>query len=696
MLFVPIVIAFAVTSFAFTVPGYSSLQRQALEKRADDITDDIFLNLDIDDINFIDYNLLQLSKFNGTTCNVCKGKFKYARDIIDQNPDKEHLVTLMLYKDCLATATYSDSCGYTNFFITTKSDNFEHFNEEFDSGITSGTSVNFLDNDFLNVIKNFNMSSEIDLEYYCHFKNSRACELPKTPDVEELFNIESWWPAKKNEYNSPPVYKNNSEKFNVLHITDFHIQPRYQVGAEGNCTNYPCGIPESYNKVLPSKNYNFTTYYKNLDPTINTFEFSFYPNARYDDLKYEKGDYYDFVHYRGWNFQNSPATSFGAYLSDAPELLMNNSLVEIANLHKNKSFEIALFTGDLIDHDSSHCTPNITKNTETLGFNLIKRYLNNIPLMPSLGNHDSFPYAQVAPLEFDQQHHYQYNIEEMVNLWVNNEYFPEKDANDLKKHYSGFSYVTNRGLKIIGLNSNAYYTDNLWAYLDQTTNPDLFGQWKFLVDELVESESKGQRVWIMAHIPSNNFDVLPIQSHIFAKIVKRFSPYTIAKDQFSILYSTNATTATEEDIINMSWVAQSVTPYTNFNPSFRWYEVENESFNIINAYNYYTQLNETFTNNGEEPVWGLEYSARDAYDPNHEWPQDAPLNGTFWHRYVAKQLWNTTDIAFNQKFMNYKYRLSPLTPNCTDQKYHDLSYTCYNDNNCFLYFLADDNMNCQK
>ena len=91
----------------------------------------------------------------------------------------------------------------------------------------------------------------------------------------------------------------------------------------------------------------------------------------------------------------------------------------------------------------------------------------------------------------------------------------------------------------------------------------------------------------------------------------------------------------------------------------------------------------------------MEYSARESYDPKGTWPKDAPLNGTFWHSYVSKYLWNTTDTHFNQKFMNNKYRQSPLTPNCTTAK-NALDNKCFNDNNCFLYFLSDDNINCQK
>lgn len=694
--------AFGKIAVGHTVPGYNSLQRQGKRDTTQDKTDEIFRNLPIRDADFINVHLRNLTSYNTTKCDNCKHRVRYAQSLLDEYPDQSHLVTLLLYKYCVKTAKNPDSCLYTDFFITTASKNV---NEYGDLDITSDTAVNFFDNDFQNVIRNFNTSSELDLEYYCYFKGLKACPLPDSPDVDEMFDVQSWWPEKKPEYNLPPQYKNNSERFNVVHITDFHIQPRYEVGEESNCTEVPCGIPESFNKVLPGKDYNFTTYYKNLAPGFEAFNFSFYPDARYDDLDYIKGEYYDFPKYRGFNFANAPATPFGAYLSDSPELLMNNSLAEVARFHAEKGFELLLFTGDLVDHDGLHCTPEFTKNAETLAFTLMKDYLDNIPIMPSLGNHDTFPFAQVAPLEFDHNHSYQYNIDDMVNLWINNEWFEGKDANDLKQHYTGFSYVTNRGLKIIALNSNPYYVDNLWAFLDQSTNPDLYGNWKFLVDELLDSELKGQRVWIMAHIPPNNADVLPIQSRIFGKIVERFSPYTIAnmfyghthRDQFTILYANNvsAADAVASDVVNMAYIAQSVTPYTNFNPSWRWYEVEHESFNIINAYNYYTQLNVTFNNGGEEPQWELEYSARDAYDPEHTWPEDAPLNGTFFHEYVASRLWNLSDVEFNQEFMGYKYRLSPLTPNCTTPN-GTLSNVCYNDNNCFLYFHSDDNIRCQK
>ncbi|CAI5760528.1 unnamed protein product [Candida verbasci] len=668
-----------------------------------DLTDEIIKSLDIEETSFIYHNLDKLSKLKGNKCDQCKQRMKFAKSLIDENPDMKHLITLMLHRDHLreGISTYDWFKIYQNFFVTTNSQNFIKLGDNLESGYSLESSINFFDNDFLNLIKHFNLSSDLDLEYYCYFREHKACELPKTPNLQELINIESWFPAKDPKYGLQPSYKNNSEIFNVLHVSDFHLQLRYQVGSEANCTNLPCALPESFNEYLPD-NYNFTTYNKNLEPSTNQFEFSFYPRGKYDNLNYTKGEYFNITHYLGWDFHSSPATPFGAYLADAPEILINSSLIDMAKLHKEKNFEIFLFTGDLVDHDGIHCTANVTKYVETRVFNLIKNYLHNMTIIPSLGNHDSYPYGQVAPLEFDEHNHYQYNTEEIIKNWINNEWFDEKDANDLKKHYSGFSYITNRGLKIISLNSNAYFRDNLWAYIDQTTKPDLFGQWKFLIDELVESEKNNQRVWILAHVPPNT-DTLPIQSHIFARIIKRFSPYTIAhlffghthRDHFSILYDVDSIKiAKEENVVNMAYIAQSVSPFKNFNPSFKWYEVETESFNIRNSYNQFTKLNDTFVNDGNEPIWEYEYSARELYDPNHEWPKNAPLNGTFWHRFVVEILLNTDDIEFAQKFINHQYRLSPLTPKCDNN--NKLSNECYNENNCYLNFHSDDVINCLR
>ncbi|KAI5953592.1 hypothetical protein KGF54_002964 [Candida jiufengensis] len=699
-----VLVLFTTNVFAHYVPGFDSLQVQvSVAKRATNLLDPTYTYLPDKALDFINLHIKNLTNFNGTKCDTCKYRIKYGKSLIEEFPDQQHLVSLLLFKFCIIQNNNTESkCDNNDFFVTTQPKSSSILNNTYDSGYGLDTSINFYDNDFLHMLKNFNTSSELDLEYYCFYKGNSACKLPKTQDVDKFYGVQNWWPAKQPQHHFQPNYTNNTERFNVLHITDFHIQPQYAVGAETNCSQGICGFDESFNTALPDKNYNFTNYYKKFNPNISSFELSFYPDARYENSTYIKGELYDIPKTRGWNFANAPGTSFGGYKCDSPELLMNNSLVEVAKLHQQKQFEFVVFTGDLVDHNLLTCTAERTKHDEIRSFQLMKHYLNNIPVLPSLGS--IFPYAQLPPLHLgnESMDQFQYNIDEMADLWINNEWFEEKDRNDLKRHYSGFSYVTNRGLKLIGLNSNSYYQKNLYSYVNLAANPDSFGTWKFLIDELVESEKKGQRVWIQAHIPVSDFDTLPLQSRIFGKIVERFSPYTIANifyghthlDQFRVLYSSNATAATavEKDIVNLAWVAQSVTPIGSFNPAFKYYEVENESFNIMNAYNYFTFLNETFVNGGKEPVWNYEYSARDY---GSDWPQDAPLNATFWHNNVIKKLANQTDISFNQKFASLQYRYGPGAPKCANGTV--ISDDCYDENYCVMAnFYSDDYQACLR
>ena len=125
-----------------------------------------------------------------TKCDQCKFRIRYGRSLIEEYPDKSHLVSLLLFKHCLVINNNTESkCDNVDFFVSTDSKNFQKFNDNFDSGIKQVGSVNFFDNDFLHMLKNFNVSSDLDLEYYCYFKGKGACKMPATKDVEELWGI---------------------------------------------------------------------------------------------------------------------------------------------------------------------------------------------------------------------------------------------------------------------------------------------------------------------------------------------------------------------------------------------------------------------------------------------------------------------------------------------------------------------------
>ncbi|KAH3681619.1 hypothetical protein WICPIJ_007409 [Wickerhamomyces pijperi] len=582
--------------------------------------------------------LESLYKKNNTVidaCTKCKSTLEIGKAISSTKPD---LIPEIFVKWCKDNEILSNSTCETTFSR---------------GAITASRSGT----DFGNMLQLMDPWS-IDGDYFCYFSLSQ-CPLPETPKVD----LSSWWPPK-NESNATIEY--GTETFNVLHISDFHIELDYLPGSEANCTNnWMCCTDHTYNK--------------NIKPeSVNNSAFEFYESYYNEDGEFVKG--HDITNE---NFNESvwfPATEFGHYKCDSPELLVNSSLKSIAQFQKdnNMTFDFAIFTGDMVDHDLLEWIDYdmVIKSQETVMRDL-KKYLPDIPVFSVLGNHDTFPYGQIAPHSSGHENLYTWNDELFADLWVGYDWLPFENYEQIKKHYTGYSIVTKSGLKIIATNSNTYYQQNFYTYSNMTDEIDPFGTLKFIVDELVESEAKNQKVWIITHIPFVGEDMLPTQAEAYKQIVTRFSPTTITgiffghthKDQFNVLYAHDNKTI--DNAIMNTWIDLTVTPIENYNPGWRYYEVDTKSKNVMNSYNYYMKLNETFTNH-DEPEWLFEYSAREAYDVNGTWPKTSPLNATFWAQAV-ESIKNEKSMA--QTYSDFSYRLSPYVPDCSKGKCS--YYYCY-------------------
>lgn len=513
--------------------------------------------------------------------------------------------------------------------------------------------------DFTNVLQLMDPWS-LDGDYFCYYKLSQ-CPLPELPEID----MSSWWPAKNETTSMAPTPGNGT--FNVLHITDFHIELDYDLGAEGNCTNNGmCCTPHSFNS-------------KSKPSNVTNDDFKFFDSYFDDNEEFQLGDDVTSKVFNGsvW----SPAQQWGHYHCDSPELLINSSLKSVIDYQAKNDieFDFVVFTGDMVDHDElEHTDYSMTVESQEVIVRDMKKYFNDTPVYSVLGNHDTFPYGQIASESSGHQNLYDWNQELMADLWVGAGWIPFEDYTSIKKHYSGFSIETERGLKVIAINSNTYYQKNYYTYWNMTENHDQFGTLKFIVDELLESEAKGQRVWLMAHIPFVDYDALPIQAEMFKQIVTRFSPTTIAglffghthQDQFNVLYANDNKTI--DNALANTWIGQSVTPLSNYNPGWKYYEVDSKTFSVMNSYNFYTKLNETFSDDGAEAVWEFEYSARETYDPRGSWPKTSPLNATFWAT-VAENIKDDEETA--QLYGSLSYRLSPFAPVCSEGDCED--FYCY-------------------
>lgn len=579
-------------------------------------------------------------------CEACINRLLIGKALVLTRPD---LIAPAFTKWCVESKYSSNNTCYQNYGISSV------------NGSSEGSN-------FADLLSQMDPTG-YDGHSYCYFRDSNQCSKPATPNV----TISHLLPPKKPENMVAPEPGTNGT-FNVLHLSDIHIELDYTVGGEANCTDSLCCTPHSVKKsklngVSPYEgkwNSYFDSYYEENDTFV-------------------KGPYIDvFNGSVSW----TPATSFGYYHCDPPERLINSSLNSIVNYSKSKniSFEFTIFTGDMISHDlGKHISYESTTESEVKVMSDLKAKFGAKPVYPVLGNHDSYPYAEMAPERYGFFNKFAANIEMMSDMWEDYGWLNPAETQQARTHYAGYAVETALGLKVISLNSNTWYANNNYNYIN-TTAPDNFGQFQFLIDELIASENKKQRVWIVAHVPPA-LGGLPVPSNIFAEIVERFSPSTIAgiffghthRDQFQILYAGSGNdTKTIQNVLNMAYIAPSITPWNDVNPAWRYYEVDKTTFSIMDMHTFYTPLNETFVNNGAEPNWEYEYSARQIY--NVSWPTTSPLNGSYWHNVADKM---RTSVGIRQLFRNLYSRFSPLVTDC-------LHSNACDDDYCMVTTFTDD------
>lgn len=165
---------------------------------------------------------------------------------------------------------------------------------------------------------------------------------------------------------------------------------------------------------------------------------------------------------------------------------------------------------------------------------------------------------------------------------------------------------------------------------------------------------------------------MPNGADLFYQIVERYSPHVIAsvffghthEDQAFVYYTNNGTNQSAESAILNAWVGPSLTPLTNLNSGYRMYEIDTGSFEIFDAYTFYTDVESFDSLDGAGPEWRFEYSTRSAYGTAAGWPDDAPLNATFWHR-VTEAMEDDRSLA--TLFNTYQGKSSVRSPNCTSE-----------------------------
>ncbi|OCB84000.1 sphingomyelin phosphodiesterase [Sanghuangporus baumii] len=413
--------------------------------------------------------------------------------------------------------------------------------------------------------------------------------------------------------------------FQVVHLSDVHIDPEYLVGSEANCTKYIC-----------------------------CRDFSSGGESRTDD---------QVIH---------PAEPFGNRHCDAPVGLANSMFHAINELVPQARFTLS--TGDVVDH-ANWLLSRETVEDELHNFHtqLFVNLSSTNAFYGSIGNHDGYPTNDFPRTTAEEPNSVDWVFDLLSRDW---ERWIGDTGSSSVRHTSGSYAVVHPGtkLRLISVNTQYWYKYNFWIYDSDEFQPDPNGILSFLVSELDAAEKSGQKVWIFGHIPPGSSDTMRDQvrsyflSNYFNQIVHRYHDTIAAQfyghthfDQFQIAYS-NYSDRNAETAMSFGLVAPSLTP-TNGNPAFTVYDVDPDTYDIMDAKVYIANMTKAVYR--EKPHWELYYSARDAYGPlvaslssaspsEHQpsYPSSAPLDAPFWHR--------VTEVfeADNSTFMAYRERMN--------------------------------------
>ncbi|KAK3847625.1 MAG: Metallo-dependent phosphatase-like protein [Linnemannia gamsii] len=424
------------------------------------------------------------------------------------------------------------------------------------------------------------------------------------------------FPKRKPRF--PTVPRHSGKLVDVVHLSDWHVDELYEPGVEAACDKPIC----------------CRTY-----PTTNTTA----PPRR-------------------------AAATWGDYRCDTPVKLTQDLMKFIRKEIPNIDF--AILTGDVPPHDTWLQTKETVVPIEERAYGLIESFLGkDVNVYPAIGNHDAGP-TNLFPTERSGGN-IQWLYNSLSTQWSS--WLSPRELASVRHNHGAYSTTPHRGFRLISLNTNFCYKDNLYLYSDlRDLDPNHEIHW--LIRELQYAEDHRERVWVIAHIAPYQTDCLENWSELYHQVIQRYSPHVVAEqffghshtDEFSIYYGAGGD-KTAKNAIATAWTAPSVAPFTNINPGFRTYKVDTGSWNVFESVTYIANLDQaaTWDATGATPNWHVEYSAREAYGVHVPIAPTAPLSAAWWHNVtVAFEADPANMTGPFQDFWKRRGKMSKLIPTC--------------------------------
>ena len=282
------------------------------------------------------------------------------------------------------------------------------------------------------------------------------------------------------------------------------------------------------------------------------------------------------------------------------------------NSFVDKAYEIKpdfiIWTGDNAPHDTWKSKKvgqdDTYQVTEIIRDSLDKKFQHKIPIYPILGNHEIYPNDEFDEKQID----FYKKMAKIYKKYLN------KDAYNTFKKYGYYTMKhLNTNIRIVAINCLLCDT---WNYnLINSNKKSTKLMFKWLENVLLEAERKKEYVYILNHFPLTGSFSLEECTKRFIALFDRFE-YTIRgifsghthKDDIGPVYRY----FNRKKITNLNYISPSLTPFPNVQPSFRVYEVDYITKEIIDYVQYRFDLNKS--NKEKKPYWFIGYRATQFYN----------------------------------------------------------------------------------
>ncbi|KAL3951785.1 hypothetical protein ACCO45_013502 [Purpureocillium lilacinum] len=335
-----------------------------------------------------------------------------------------------------------------------------------------------------------------------------------------------------------------------------------------------------------------------------------------------------------------PAGPNGDHNCDVPFTLEQSMYKTIKDMFPEAAF--SLFTGDIIDHGLFNTSKEYNENSIKDAYTKMNGSVKLI--YGTAGNHEAHPANIFEPKSLGNASSWVYEtLSDQWQQWIGKSADTARAEGAYSVKYPGGK------LRVISLNTNMYYRFNFVLYKKMERDPN--GQIAWLVQELDAAERAGESVYILGHMPPGEHDCLPDQSNYLDQVFLRYQDTIKAMffghthvDHFEVSYADYAQRRAANAAV-VSYICPSLTP-TSGMPSFRVYDVDPETFAVLDATTYMADMSDPTFQNKDGPKWTKYYSAREAYGPlvSPPLPKGAELSPAFWH--------NVTE-AFEAKTENF-------------------------------------------